>query len=422
MTYSGSTPYATVSSRISQHFKRVAESRPPREPVLGRHVDERHSRKIHYYLAGIGRPSLTYDADGDVDASLSTTTDPSPSSTTSTPVSPNGTEAEMSPQKSCTHAKRKRVLSRSQSRSSSTQKRARGSVHAAPAPTSQTSTTVSGRLDQIPRWRRTALYLSGDDTDDDMGESDVPVGVDGHHDTVEGVEVRLNNNRSRSEQSNHPITRTRRSQRQRSLTCFEFDENMSAFTSPQPAVHRVISDDSTVSHHSVDFEHGNVALTTHATSTRADKQHRHHSNRHTHVTRPAKAFSILADASYDTPSSCDERDLFDMMDDDIEEGNTVSIHGRTIASRRNHLSRGGLGDYLGSYEEDSVYDVMLDSMDSDSVTDDEEEEDMMEEEVEEEDQMKHEDEEDDEVSDYAEEMMNGILDVEDTQCDNTGAQ
>ncbi|ORX93966.1 hypothetical protein K493DRAFT_33000 [Basidiobolus meristosporus CBS 931.73] len=48
----GATPYATVSSRISQHFKRAAEHKPPRPPLLARVVDEVHSRKIHYYIAG----------------------------------------------------------------------------------------------------------------------------------------------------------------------------------------------------------------------------------------------------------------------------------------------------------------------------------------------------------------------------------
>ncbi|KAJ1967095.1 hypothetical protein H4R35_006811, partial [Dimargaris xerosporica] len=47
----GATPYATVSSRISQHFKRAAEHKPPRKPILGRLVDSKHTRKIHYYLA-----------------------------------------------------------------------------------------------------------------------------------------------------------------------------------------------------------------------------------------------------------------------------------------------------------------------------------------------------------------------------------
>ncbi|ORX89989.1 hypothetical protein K493DRAFT_63318 [Basidiobolus meristosporus CBS 931.73] len=47
----GATPYATVSSRISQHFKRALEHKPPRAPLLARIVDEHHSRKIHYYLA-----------------------------------------------------------------------------------------------------------------------------------------------------------------------------------------------------------------------------------------------------------------------------------------------------------------------------------------------------------------------------------
>lgn len=47
---SGATPFATVSSRISQHFKRAAEHNPPRAPLLAKHVDQRHARKINYSL------------------------------------------------------------------------------------------------------------------------------------------------------------------------------------------------------------------------------------------------------------------------------------------------------------------------------------------------------------------------------------
>jgi hypothetical protein len=50
-SYSGATPFATVSSRISQHFKRAAEHNPPRAPLLAKHVDQNHSRKINYSLA-----------------------------------------------------------------------------------------------------------------------------------------------------------------------------------------------------------------------------------------------------------------------------------------------------------------------------------------------------------------------------------
>ncbi|ORZ25839.1 hypothetical protein BCR42DRAFT_401031 [Absidia repens] len=50
-TLGGSTPFATVSSRISQHFKRAAQHKPPRTPLLTRHVDSSHSRKINYSLA-----------------------------------------------------------------------------------------------------------------------------------------------------------------------------------------------------------------------------------------------------------------------------------------------------------------------------------------------------------------------------------
>lgn len=51
LIFRGATPFATVSSRISQHFKRAAEHNPPRPPLLARHFDEHHSRKINYSLA-----------------------------------------------------------------------------------------------------------------------------------------------------------------------------------------------------------------------------------------------------------------------------------------------------------------------------------------------------------------------------------
>ncbi|KAJ1952394.1 hypothetical protein GGI12_006252, partial [Dipsacomyces acuminosporus] len=47
----GATPYATVSSRISQHFKRILEHIPPRPPILGRVAHEKHTRKYFYYVA-----------------------------------------------------------------------------------------------------------------------------------------------------------------------------------------------------------------------------------------------------------------------------------------------------------------------------------------------------------------------------------
>ncbi|KAG0168874.1 hypothetical protein DFQ28_004369 [Apophysomyces sp. BC1034] len=50
-TLGGATPFATVSSRISQHFKRAAEHNPPRPPLLAKHIDQNHSRKINYSLA-----------------------------------------------------------------------------------------------------------------------------------------------------------------------------------------------------------------------------------------------------------------------------------------------------------------------------------------------------------------------------------
>ncbi|OLY81697.1 hypothetical protein AYI68_g4196 [Smittium mucronatum] len=46
----GATPYATVSSRISQHFKRVSGSNFPRESILGRVSNAENPRKILYYL------------------------------------------------------------------------------------------------------------------------------------------------------------------------------------------------------------------------------------------------------------------------------------------------------------------------------------------------------------------------------------
>ncbi|OZJ03515.1 hypothetical protein BZG36_03424 [Bifiguratus adelaidae] len=47
-TLGGATPFATVSSRISQHFKRAAaHSRPP---ILVKHVNDAHARKIQYSI------------------------------------------------------------------------------------------------------------------------------------------------------------------------------------------------------------------------------------------------------------------------------------------------------------------------------------------------------------------------------------
>jgi hypothetical protein len=65
--YSGATPFATVSSRISQHFKRAAEHNPPRAPLLAKHVDQRHARKINYSLVTdtIQSESATDEQEGD---------------------------------------------------------------------------------------------------------------------------------------------------------------------------------------------------------------------------------------------------------------------------------------------------------------------------------------------------------------------
>ncbi|KAL9545260.1 hypothetical protein MBANPS3_007230 [Mucor bainieri] len=67
-TLGGATPFATVSSRISQHFKRATEHNPPRAPLLAKHVDQHHSRKINYSLAtdsvsNDGPATETHDAD-----------------------------------------------------------------------------------------------------------------------------------------------------------------------------------------------------------------------------------------------------------------------------------------------------------------------------------------------------------------------
>ncbi|KAI8387983.1 uncharacterized protein BYT42DRAFT_558485 [Radiomyces spectabilis] len=56
-TLGGATPFATVSSRISQHFKRAAEHNPPRPPLLEKHIDQKHSRKINYSLATDNLPA-----------------------------------------------------------------------------------------------------------------------------------------------------------------------------------------------------------------------------------------------------------------------------------------------------------------------------------------------------------------------------
>ncbi|KAL1922829.1 uncharacterized protein VTP21DRAFT_9205 [Calcarisporiella thermophila] len=45
----GQTPYATVSSRISQHYKRAAAQR--RQPVLGKIQDEQRGKKYIYFIA-----------------------------------------------------------------------------------------------------------------------------------------------------------------------------------------------------------------------------------------------------------------------------------------------------------------------------------------------------------------------------------
>ncbi|KAI8372531.1 hypothetical protein EDC96DRAFT_51427 [Choanephora cucurbitarum] len=46
----GQTPFATVSSRISQHFKRSASHESSRKPLLIKHMDEQHARKSRYSI------------------------------------------------------------------------------------------------------------------------------------------------------------------------------------------------------------------------------------------------------------------------------------------------------------------------------------------------------------------------------------
>ncbi|KAJ3023583.1 hypothetical protein HKX48_002456 [Thoreauomyces humboldtii] len=54
-TLGGATPYATVSSRISQHFKRATDLN--RSPLLGRRsMDNKNSRRLVYYVDQIGVP------------------------------------------------------------------------------------------------------------------------------------------------------------------------------------------------------------------------------------------------------------------------------------------------------------------------------------------------------------------------------
>ncbi|KAG0796913.1 hypothetical protein G6F57_005392 [Rhizopus arrhizus] len=64
-TLGGATPFATVSSRISQHFKRAAEHNPPRAPLLAKHIDQNHSRKINYSLATESVPAAQQDEEED---------------------------------------------------------------------------------------------------------------------------------------------------------------------------------------------------------------------------------------------------------------------------------------------------------------------------------------------------------------------
>ncbi|KAI8922311.1 hypothetical protein DFJ77DRAFT_506092 [Powellomyces hirtus] len=62
-TLGGATPYATVSSRISQHFKRATDLN--RSPLLGRRsLDQRNSRRLVYYVDQVGVP-VNPGSDGD---------------------------------------------------------------------------------------------------------------------------------------------------------------------------------------------------------------------------------------------------------------------------------------------------------------------------------------------------------------------
>ncbi|KAI9030544.1 hypothetical protein DFJ74DRAFT_473870 [Hyaloraphidium curvatum] len=51
----GATPHATISSRISQHFKRCAEANPVREPILGAWAAE-GVRRLRYFVNHKGVP------------------------------------------------------------------------------------------------------------------------------------------------------------------------------------------------------------------------------------------------------------------------------------------------------------------------------------------------------------------------------
>ncbi|CAO3586045.1 unnamed protein product [Absidia cylindrospora] len=91
-TLGGATPFATVSSRISQHFKRAAEHNPPRAPLLAKHVDHRHSRKINYSLITPGDNSAsTMKPSSDSSSSApSPSLSPSQKSTSSTTLHQQG--------------------------------------------------------------------------------------------------------------------------------------------------------------------------------------------------------------------------------------------------------------------------------------------------------------------------------------------
>ncbi|TPX31026.1 hypothetical protein SmJEL517_g05560 [Synchytrium microbalum] len=53
----GSTPNATISSRLSQHYKKAAEFKPNgRTPLLGREPIDPSSRKLHYFILQEGIP------------------------------------------------------------------------------------------------------------------------------------------------------------------------------------------------------------------------------------------------------------------------------------------------------------------------------------------------------------------------------
>ncbi|KAI8055877.1 hypothetical protein BDF22DRAFT_741177 [Syncephalis plumigaleata] len=376
----GSTPYATVSSRISQHFKRVAEARPPRLPVLGKHIDGRYSRKIHYYIAGVGRlPIIPSQSAGTSDVSeVGTPTSslmdagyddmPAVSDQSPTTIDEN-TAMELSSSygptiNSTRKRSRSRVGTHSQHRVSAQKRPRRPSSSAAMAAATMmmanngSGTAVPGRPDEMPRWRRAAFCLSDgdDDGNDDDGydhegdeeadyfeDIELPHGLINHH-----YNVHSRHKSSSTFQTNRPG----KQRRHQSLSQFVFDdEDMMQASSTRPGHLRRSASVSVISNASL-----NESLDGSGSSHKAN----------TPITRPIDALSVLADVPYNTSRRPNE----DIDIDDDEDNYDMDEN-----------------DLFDDYDH-------LDEVDDE---DDDDEDDEA------------------EISDYADEMMNGLLDMDDTE-------